>query len=180
MLWFSKTFTFSLKVPGETREMTSLSLLFLLLALGACDDVKYISKRNSGRRNSLCVYCLRAHPQLCRFVENETFCPRKSFLEHNDYATHCFLLTLNQNVFSHYMMHWHLLPWHNGICSSTLLFLSFSPSPLYLSLIPLLSKLHNRSQIAVLLFPCISFFLLRVCKDQPSDCLTAAVIVAAV
>ncbi|KAK2849523.1 hypothetical protein Q5P01_009357 [Channa striata] len=36
------------KVPVESREMKSLFfLLLLLLASGACDDVKYISKRNS-------------------------------------------------------------------------------------------------------------------------------------
>lgn len=35
--------------------MKSLSLLFLLVASGACDDVKYISKRNSGRMNLLSV-----------------------------------------------------------------------------------------------------------------------------
>lgn len=33
--------------------MKTLPLLFLLLASGACDDVKYISKRNSGRMEQL-------------------------------------------------------------------------------------------------------------------------------
>lgn len=33
--------------------MKTLPLLFLLLASGACDDVKYISKRNSGRTEQL-------------------------------------------------------------------------------------------------------------------------------
>lgn len=42
--------SYFLQVPAESREMKTPSLVFLLLlASGACDDVKYISKRNSGR-----------------------------------------------------------------------------------------------------------------------------------
>lgn len=37
----------------ESGKMKTLPLLFLLLASGACDDVKYISKRNSGRTEQL-------------------------------------------------------------------------------------------------------------------------------
>lgn len=45
--------------------MKTLSLLcLLLLASGACDDVKYISKRNSGRMKSLGVCCVVAYSAL--------------------------------------------------------------------------------------------------------------------
>lgn len=42
-----------------SSEMKTLSLFFLLVASGACDDVKYISKRNSGRMKRLFVRCVR-------------------------------------------------------------------------------------------------------------------------
>lgn len=51
--------------------MKTLSLLFfllLLLASGACDGVKYISKRNSGRMNRLSVCYLEAHFKLKTFL----------------------------------------------------------------------------------------------------------------
>lgn len=41
----------------ERGEMKTLSFLFLLMASGTCDDVKYISKRNSGRVLSLRLDC---------------------------------------------------------------------------------------------------------------------------
>lgn len=48
---------FSVQVPQTNRDMKTSSLLLLLLlaASGDCDDVKYISKRNSGRMKSLSV-----------------------------------------------------------------------------------------------------------------------------
>lgn len=50
-------------------EMKTLSLFFLLVASGACDDVKYISKRNSGRMKRLFVRGLLGHFELCQISE---------------------------------------------------------------------------------------------------------------
>lgn len=51
--------------------MKTLSLLFLLLASGACDNMKYISKRNSGRAKKRGVRCPHKHSKLCHFAEND-------------------------------------------------------------------------------------------------------------
>lgn len=53
----------------ESSKMKTLSLFFLLVASGACDDVKYISKRNSGRMKRLFVRCLLGHFELCQISE---------------------------------------------------------------------------------------------------------------
>lgn len=52
-----------------SSEMKTLSLFFLLVASGACDDVKYISKRNSGRMKRLFVRRLLGHFELCQISE---------------------------------------------------------------------------------------------------------------
>lgn len=68
----------SLKEPVENKEMKTLPLLLLLLvASGACDDVKYISKRNSGRIKRLLIFPKTAFIWLKNL---ELACIYKSFL----------------------------------------------------------------------------------------------------
>lgn len=123
----------------ESGEMKTISPLFLLLLLasGACDDVKFITKRNSGRMNDVGVCCLH-------FAENEPF-PSGNFpgfvlrsysflLLFSSFTSlqtlFSLLLTIQPLVFSHttpscsslsFLMHWYVLTWCSGhVCHSAL------------------------------------------------------------
>lgn len=81
----------------ESGKMKTLPLLFLLVASGACDDVKYISKRNSGRMERLlsCFVPPELLFDLYRLSKTLHWCFLACF-----FVVSCFNISLFSNTFT--------------------------------------------------------------------------------